>query len=522
MQGSAIRAKKNLTQRSRSTQRRQRLTEEILGGGANDVGSRLGCGLVAIATNENNGRTFRLAHQETGSSSELIGNSEDRRGERLSLAILRASQIEEHGNAGSADGDICQAEAPGAAKGVADDDGEAFAGSLAERGDKLFGGTIGIAGEQSQYAAATNIRMVNPGIGADETVVSFRNQDVLAAHDAPRFLQNDFNDARVLLQTMGDGNRLNRRFYLCKPDHRSFGLGNDLLSDDKNVAIFEAHPCFPRRTGYAIRKVISPANFREPRDAKQPQAGSGRRSVLRGRGGFRRSGHERGRGILREPGKAFTCREVPREKRTGGAPAPGKCPARDNANEPLGPFSGAVCRLFPCPSVYPAACLLDVPAASVVPGRVCSPLARAAAVVFAGPVAAAGPACAASVPAAAVVSAGSVAACGRPQFSAEFSAVPAVVARSAAAPGLVSGGAVPDPAELSAAPGLAFARSAAVPGPVSDGAARIPADASVRAAGSHFQAHCQDCLAAPKADGRCRFSDCRHSRANCPACCQVC
>ncbi len=161
-------------------------------------------------------------------------------------------------------------------------------------------------------------------------------------------------------------------------------------------------------------------------------------------------------------------------------------------------------------------------AASVVPGRVCSPLARAAAVVFAGPVAAAGPACAASVPAAAVASAGSVAACGRPQFSAEFSAVPAAVARSAAAPDLVSDGAVPDPAELSAAPGLAFARSAAAPGPVSDGAARIPVDASVRAAGSHFQAHCQDCLAAPKADGRCRFSDCRHSRANCPACCQVC
>src|SRR5229473_1083752 len=148
--------------------------------------------------------------------------------------------------------------------------------------------------------------------------------------------------------------------------------------------------------------------------------------------------------ILREPRKAFTCREVSREKRTGGAPELGKRAARDNSPEPLSPFSGAVCRLFPCPSVYPAACLLDVPAASVVavvvfaaasvvPGRVCSPLARAAAVVFAGPV-----------------------------------------------------------------------------------------DASVRAAGSHFQAHCQDCLAAPKADGRCRFSDCRHSRANCPACCQVC
>src|SRR6266699_4947886 len=275
MQGSAIRAKKNLTQRSRSTQRtqRRRLTEEILGGGANDAGRGFRYRFVAIATNENNGRAFRLAHQEAGSGSELIGDGEDRRGERLSLAILRASQIEKHGNAGSADGDICQAEAPGAAKSVANDDGEAFAGSLAERGDKLFGGTIGIAGEQSHDVAATNIRMVDPGIGADETVVSFRNQDLLAAHDAPRLLQNDFNDARVLLQTMGNGNRFNRRFYLCKPDHRSFGLGNDLLSDDKNVAIFEAHPCFPRRIRYSFGKVISPANFQDPRDAKQPRAG---------------------------------------------------------------------------------------------------------------------------------------------------------------------------------------------------------------------------------------------------------
>src|SRR6266700_1944543 len=157
--------------------------------------------------------------------------------------------------------------------------------------------------------------------------------------------------------------------------------------------------------------------------------------------------------ILREPGKAFTCREVSREKRTGGAPELGKRAARDNSPEPLSPFSGAVCRLFPCPSVYPAACLLDVPAVSVA--------VVVAVVVFAGLVAAADPACAASVPAAAVVSAGSAACCGRPQFSAEFSAVPAAVARSAAAPDLVSGGAVPDPAELSAAPGLAFARSAA-------------------------------------------------------------
>src|SRR5260370_2898607 len=127
MQGSAVRANKNLTQRSRSAQRTHRLTEEILGGRADDAGRGFRYRFVAIATNENNGRAFRLAHQKTGSGSELIGDGEDRRGERLSLAILRASQIEEHGNAGGANGDICQAEAPGAAKSVTHDDVEAVA-----------------------------------------------------------------------------------------------------------------------------------------------------------------------------------------------------------------------------------------------------------------------------------------------------------------------------------------------------------------------------------------------------------
>src|SRR6266702_1256524 len=103
-------------------------------------------------------------------------------------------------------------------------------------------------------------------------------------------------------------------------------------------------------------------------------------------------------------GKLSPVENCPARNRTGGAPAPSKCPARDNSPGPLSPFSGAVCRLFPCPSVYPTACLLDVPvvsvavvvfaAASVVPGRVCSPVDRAAAAVFAGLVAAAVPACA--------------------------------------------------------------------------------------------------------------------------------
>src|SRR6266704_4538918 len=92
MQGSAIRAKKNLTQRSRSTQRtqRRRLTEEILGSGADDAGSRLGCRPVAIATNENNGRAFRLAHQEAGSGGELIGDG-DRKSTRLNSSHVSIS-----------------------------------------------------------------------------------------------------------------------------------------------------------------------------------------------------------------------------------------------------------------------------------------------------------------------------------------------------------------------------------------------------------------------------------------------
>src|SRR6266487_607408 len=41
--------------------------------------------------------------------------------------------------------------------------------------------------------------------------------------------------------------------------------------------------------------------------------------------------------ILREPRKAFTCREVSREKQNGRAPAPSKCPPRGYSPRPPNP-----------------------------------------------------------------------------------------------------------------------------------------------------------------------------------------
>src|SRR6267143_1729257 len=86
------------------------------------------------------------------------------------MTVPRTAQIEENGHAGRADGDVCQSKAPGAAEGVADDDGDAFAGAFAERGGNFFCGAIRISREQGYGIVARNIRMINACVGANVAV----------------------------------------------------------------------------------------------------------------------------------------------------------------------------------------------------------------------------------------------------------------------------------------------------------------------------------------------------------------
>ena len=73
------------------------------------------------------------------------------------MTVARAAQIEQDRDTRRTDSDVCQPETPRAAKGVADDDGESLACSLAECGSEISRGLVGVAGEQRHDVIARNV-----------------------------------------------------------------------------------------------------------------------------------------------------------------------------------------------------------------------------------------------------------------------------------------------------------------------------------------------------------------------------
>src|SRR5947208_275530 len=104
------------------------LAEKIFMRGADDARSGLQHGAVTISANYDYWNAFGFAHEQTGSGGKFIGDRKNGGLQRFGVAIRRAAQIEEHGNAGGADSNIEQAKAPGATKGVADNHGNLLAG----------------------------------------------------------------------------------------------------------------------------------------------------------------------------------------------------------------------------------------------------------------------------------------------------------------------------------------------------------------------------------------------------------
>src|SRR6266403_503170 len=146
-------------------------------------------------------------HREHGEE-EISGNGEDRCGERFSVAVAGAAKIEEYGHTRRANGHIGQTQTPGPAEGVTDDDGDAFAGALTKRNSEFFCGAVRMAWEQSYKIVARDIGMVDAGIGADETMMGFRYEHVIAADDAPRLIQDHLDGTGIFLQPRGEGTGL--------------------------------------------------------------------------------------------------------------------------------------------------------------------------------------------------------------------------------------------------------------------------------------------------------------------------
>src|SRR5260370_540505 len=195
--------------------------------------------------------------------------------------------------AGRADSDVRQAQAPGAAKRVADDDGDAFAGPLAKCSRDFSCGAIRILRKQSNHIVVGNIRMVHASIGTDIAVASFGNQHGIGADKAAGFFQDDFHKARVFLLPQRDGLRLGRRLDRFQLDDRAFSLRNNLLRDDEDVAVFKMHAHFAGSDCNLFGEIFAAANLGQSWHTDEAHIGIGSRSLFRRRAGYGTLGHTR-------------------------------------------------------------------------------------------------------------------------------------------------------------------------------------------------------------------------------------
>src|SRR5687767_11170043 len=85
--------------------------------------------------------------------------------ERVHLTAV----IQQGGDAGDAEGDVCESFPPWSAEGVRDDDGEPAAVGFFERRLDLPRRSVRVLGQQDDIAGR-HVGVVYPGIGADETV----------------------------------------------------------------------------------------------------------------------------------------------------------------------------------------------------------------------------------------------------------------------------------------------------------------------------------------------------------------
>ena len=109
-----------------------------------------------------------LAHHELGGPRELIGDADPRGHHDPALRVLGSDVVDEREETGDPDRDVGLAEPPRAPERVGDDHGDVHPGEVLEpRPDPACRG-VGIDREGAR--SALDVRTVDPGVRADETV----------------------------------------------------------------------------------------------------------------------------------------------------------------------------------------------------------------------------------------------------------------------------------------------------------------------------------------------------------------
>ena len=159
--------------------------------------------------------------------------------------------------------------------------------------------------------------MIDTRIGADVAVTRFGNQHGISANEATRFLQDYFHQTRIFLLPLGDGLCRWRRHDRFKVDDRAFSLRNDFLSNDENVPVFKTHVRFAGGNCYLSGEIVPAANLRHAGESKQAYVRIYAGGFFCGGARLGTLGHDRGRGILRELRRRFTCEKRNARKKNG-------------------------------------------------------------------------------------------------------------------------------------------------------------------------------------------------------------
>ena len=98
----------------------------------------------------------------------------------------------------------------------------------------------GSSGSRSAWRPPSTFETSTRAVGADKAVASFGDQDAaFAPHDAAALLDGEFDDASVELIAFGPAAGSGGGFDCVQRYQLAFGLGDDFVFDDQDVAVAE-------------------------------------------------------------------------------------------------------------------------------------------------------------------------------------------------------------------------------------------------------------------------------------------
>src|SRR4030095_5618330 len=166
----------------------------------------------------------------------------------MTARVVLTAEVDEWRNAGDPNCSIDQSFAPDAAERVRYDD------STSKNPSQLASRTIRLPREKTHGIGAFNVRLINAGVGTNEAVMCFANDNVAShANNSPRFAEDALNQARIFLHAPSNRYTVRRCLHGREVNHSSFRLRNDFLRDSEDVARLKLDPAL----AHAIQQALS-------------------------------------------------------------------------------------------------------------------------------------------------------------------------------------------------------------------------------------------------------------------------